>query len=321
MWSAEMESKRMRYRTKMREMVEHRGILGDEPRLRQEDLDDLRDEPELVEEKVPVTNVKATPRRPGRKEVDEHQITHVPFRAWCDTCVSGRGLVAPHKRRNPLDDAEREQCAKVSFDWTFLRDQEGAELVPILVGVDHGSGHYMVIRAENRVSDNVKTISQIIWNLRRLGHHGSLEVQTDGEPALIELIENVAAQRDTPTVLRRSPVGDSQSNGRVERAVRSVEELTRVLKIDVEKRAGGRLSVQDGCFKWLLRHVAMILNWRQMGFDARTPHERRFGRPYAGELMAFGQPVLYRINNKVQGGLMTERWSMGTWIGKAWGNR
>ena len=180
-----------------------------------------------------------------------------------------------------------------------MRDREGEQLAPVLVGVDHQSGHYIVVPTENRLSNNPSTISQVLWSLRRLGHYGGLELQTDGEPALVELMENVAAQRDTPTVMRRSPVGDSQSNGRVERAVRSVEELARVLKLDLEQRMNSSMSVHDVSFRWLMRHVAMVLNWRQMGYDARTPHERRFGRPYCGELFSFCQPVLFRIENKV----------------------
>ena len=47
---------------------------------------------------------------------------------------------------------------------------------------------------------------------------------------------------DLLTVLETSPVGDSQSNGFVERAVRSIEEMVRTHKIALEakdRRGGG----------------------------------------------------------------------------------
>ena len=90
--------KRVRYRGKQREMVNHSDILGDEPRLRDEDLEDLVDQPDVVEDRVPKTTTRISPKRPGRAEVDEHKVTHIPFRTWCDTCVASRGLVTPHKK-------------------------------------------------------------------------------------------------------------------------------------------------------------------------------------------------------------------------------
>ena len=110
----------------------------------------------------------------------------------------------------------------------------------------------------------------------------------------MELLHNVAAQRDSPTMIRRSPPYDSRSNGRVERSVRSVEEISRVLKLDLESRAKGKLSVHTPLFSWLLRHGTMLLNMRKVGFDGRTPYERAHHRPYRGELFRFYSTVLFR---------------------------
>ena len=44
------------------------------------------------------------PAEPTRKEWEEHQLTHVPFRSWCPFCVKGRG--APNM---PLDEAKKEE--------------------------------------------------------------------------------------------------------------------------------------------------------------------------------------------------------------------
>ena len=45
--------------------------------------------------------------------------------------------------------------------------------------------------------------------------------------------------------------------------------------------------------------------------------ERRLKkRPHRGELLPFGAAVLFRVAEKVPGGVMTERWHLGTWLGK-----
>ena len=148
--------------------------------------------------------------------------------------------------------------------------REAAPLVNVLVGIDNKISRKFAIVAANRLSDNRETVEQILTALRRMGHFGDLELHTDGEPSLIQLMQTVAARRSAQTFVRRSPPYDSQANGRVERCVRSIEESARALKLDLEGRIGMRISVHDNVFPWLLRHSTMILNWRQPGFGANV---------------------------------------------------
>jgi len=39
------------------------------------------------------------PKKPGEEEVRRHNLTHVPYAAWCESCVRGRGREAPSRRR------------------------------------------------------------------------------------------------------------------------------------------------------------------------------------------------------------------------------
>ena len=36
------------------------------------------------------------PVRPSKDEVDEHMLTHLPFRSWCPHCVKGKAKGNPH---------------------------------------------------------------------------------------------------------------------------------------------------------------------------------------------------------------------------------
>ena len=38
------------------------------------------------------------PKMPSRDEVQQHELTHLPFRNWCRHCVKGRGIEAGHFR-------------------------------------------------------------------------------------------------------------------------------------------------------------------------------------------------------------------------------
>ena len=156
------------------------------------------------------------------------------------------------------------------------------------------SGLKSAIIAKDKTSTNPHTIQEVLRCLKQMGHHGSVTIQTDSEGSLLELMRQVACQRDSPTFLRRTPKEDSQANGRVERAIRSMEESSRTQKLDLQSRIGCTFSVHHPVFHWLLRHAVCLLNWRQPSHDGRTAHERAHGRPFCSELFPFCVPVLYR---------------------------
>ena len=55
------------------------------------------------------------PRLPNQKDVDEHNLTHVPYRNWCPHSVRGRGKDLDHRRS--LDEDRR--VRECSFDYCF----------------------------------------------------------------------------------------------------------------------------------------------------------------------------------------------------------
>jgi len=42
--------------------------------------------------------VMRDPGAPTQAEVDKHNITHLPFRAWCPACVTGQAKDRAHKK-------------------------------------------------------------------------------------------------------------------------------------------------------------------------------------------------------------------------------
>ena len=60
------------------------------------------------------------PVKPSQKEMDEHEVTHLPFRNWCRDCVHGRGEKMHHrvKARDEVD------CLmKLNIDIMFLQER------------------------------------------------------------------------------------------------------------------------------------------------------------------------------------------------------
>ena len=61
-----------------------------------------------------------------------------------------------------------------------------------------------------------------------------ITLKSDQEPAIKSVINNVINSRNKHTKLEHSPVGDSQSNGSIENAIRKVEGQIRLLKLQLE---------------------------------------------------------------------------------------
>ena len=40
----------------------------------------------------------ADPTKPTKKEIEEREITNLPYRSWCWACMHGRGKEATHRR-------------------------------------------------------------------------------------------------------------------------------------------------------------------------------------------------------------------------------
>ena len=51
------------------------------------------------EEEARIPRIPGRPISPTKAEVEEHEITHFPPRAWCQHCVAGHGISNQHRRQ------------------------------------------------------------------------------------------------------------------------------------------------------------------------------------------------------------------------------
>ena len=252
--------------------------------------------------------------KPTAEEVRKHWVTHLPFRDWCWVCVAGRAKDDPHRAR---DTVENTTVPEVHFDYCFMRDEGKDNYTPVLVGKDRGSKSFMAHVVPYKGGDVQWVTEQVVKDLEKIGLRDHLVLRSDQEPALKAAMSEIAAlRRGVRTILESSPVGDSKGNGLAERAVQSMEEMVRVLKLSLEARVRGHVSVTHKIFAWLVEHAADILNKYVVGTDGRTAYHRVRGRPFRGEMYEFGCGVWFRPVGKLQGGSLRPRWYNGIWIGK-----
>ena len=278
------------------------------------EIHDLDDE-ELVEEDsgARVWQRKSNPN-PSAREIREHSVTHIPYRSWCNVCVAARGVATGHRQKR---DGDEQRGPSVSFDYCFLRNRPSDPSICVLVGRDRESKTLIAHTVPAKGAEVEWAAAQVVKDLRKLGHHSNLILKSDQEPAIVSFLQDVANRRtNCVTLLEHSPVGDSQANGLAERAVRALEEMVRVVKLDLEKRIGSELNVDESVIDWVVEHAADIVTKCQKGSDGRTAYQRLKGKVYKGELYPIATPVMFRVSGKVQGGVLRERWVEGLWLGK-----
>ena len=85
-----------------------------------------------------------TPRRlpapvyVSKVERDEHELTHTPYRSWCDHCVRCRGRNTQHREKE--EDDKKGQVPRISFDYFFMSHQdEMANENPMIVMIEEST--------------------------------------------------------------------------------------------------------------------------------------------------------------------------------------
>ena len=73
---------------------------------------------DVSEETLKQPVAMSVPERPGPEEIREHEVTHIPFRSWCQACVRGRAKGQQHRRVKERV-KELETLPTISVDYGF----------------------------------------------------------------------------------------------------------------------------------------------------------------------------------------------------------
>ena len=149
------------------------------------------------------------------------------------------------------------------------------------------------------------TAEHVCRDLIRLGHYGGVTLRSDQEPALVCVLQDVAALR-----VQHSAVGGSQANGPAERAVRTCEELLRGHTLAFATSIGEHLSLQHAVFLWLIGFATTVINQHLAGKDGRTAFEHM-----KHKLHRWCAKSCCEISGMVAGGEVGERLFLGIRLG------
>ena len=240
-----------------------------------------------------------SPYTPSRQEIIEHNITHIPFRAWCPHCVRGKAKCLPHYFKSKKSEDEP-TVPVVCMDYAFMSgksmDSEDSQ-AKILVIKDTMSKYTFCVPVPKKGRDeNEWAVSRVIQALEFLGY-SKMILKCDQESSLKAVIEAVKSFRGssvesgtfernsdgpilegTQMMSENSPVKDSRSNGAIERCIQSCEGHIRTLVDALQERLKCKISPEDCVMPWLIMHAGETLSHFTVGADGKVPYQRLRGK-------------------------------------------
>ena len=268
--------------------------------------------------------MKKTPRQPSQREREEHERTHLPFRDWC---IKAKSRNDPHKRETDEMKSEEprdEAILIVSFDCSYFNDKLGKmtreEHSEVLSKGEKMNRPMIVVEDRETEAIFAHMCSQKGPGDKWIVRYGCTRIilKCDQENPIAAVQQEAIKNRlDVATVPRHSPVGESQSNGRVENAIKIVQEQVRAFYDQLKARTGLSLGTDHPIFEWMVEWAATTLTRFVIRGGGKTSYERIGGRTRDNLPMAiFGENVCYfplKTNRRDKSKL--ERMREGIWLG------
>ena len=214
-----------------------------------------------------------SPKRPSQAEVEEHELTHLPFRSWCVHCVRGRGECTPYRAAKRAEDAVPE----LHLDYCFLGKKEETSQ-PILVARCRDTRMTLSFLCKSKGAADEHVVTRILAFMKEIGHTSKVIMKCDQESSIKAVVDKVAERREGQTVMEHSPVRSSGSNGIIERGIKDVEYQIRCMKSALDDRICTDLSIDSNVLPWLIEFASVLVNRYLVGRDGATAFERLKGK-------------------------------------------
>ena len=256
------------------------------------------------------------PKMPTKAAIEEHALTHLPFRSWCRHCVRGRGKELPHQQTK-----DKPEMPELHVDLCFLGEEaDPGNTVTVLVARERVTRMTLATAVPSKSASSFIS-KRLVAFMREVGIlHGDLLVKSDQEPAVKAILDEAGRARSAEGggkyLMEQSPVGSSASNGVVERAILSVEQQVRVMKDAIENRWGVKIGTKHPVIPWIVEYAAVLLNRFEVGHDGKTAFERNKGKKAKTLGIEFGEAVLWK--RRPTGGALGKlscMWEDGVYLG------
>ena len=236
-------------------------------------------------------------------EIELHNLTHLPYQAWCPACVMAKGK--PEQHRSDPSKLVRREHPIISWDFCYTgkscegltEDAKQSKLTALVVHASHsGAVHCIPVQHKSQI----KYMSQEIMRFITFLAYSVVMLRCDQEPSTLQIQKMVqrARQRlNLRTVVEDAKVGDHGSNSAVEKAIDRIRNQASVFLHALTAKIGFQILPQHPLFAWAFTHAG----WTLTRFTVKTtPFELISGHTYNAKLCAYGCPVMVFVGDTTQ---------------------
>ena len=210
--------------------------------------------------------------------------------------------------KKSTDAAGDQQDVILTMDFLVVKDFKDGSVWAYAVDAKGACGDEWVIRQLLRDIDDCGV------NL------DGLVIKCDQENAIKDVQEEFIRRRkddmNLGSVREHSRVGDSNSNGRTERAVQEVCGMVRTLRIAIELETSRHIGVKHPIVPWMVRQAGQLVTQTTVRSNGRTAYENIKGYHSVTPVAEFGESVIFlHLKTKKSPGKFEDKWREGVWLG------
>ena len=104
-----------------------------------EEEEEAGEDPNQEGEEKRRSKARAAPEEPSEKDREEHEMTHLPYQAWCPHCVAGKAPNEAHRKQEAEEDKmiDEGKVLRIGIDFWFMTDEENEKgQMPFIIMVD-----------------------------------------------------------------------------------------------------------------------------------------------------------------------------------------
>ena len=261
------------------------------------------------------------PNLPTPEERARHLVDHMPYAAWCRSCVAGKGKADPHFLKTSDDlGVQGVACDYCFMGDTIESDKATDKCLPILVHKFYGD-RWVSARVVPHKGPETYAVKATVDDLMQAGF-AKFTYKSDGEPAIKSLKQEVVKKLrevagPVDVILEESGTAESQQNAVVERAIWEIQSTARTLVHACLEHHRVQVPLKHPLRIYAVEYAGQLLNRSQRAAkDNRTAYEIRKGKPYRRKLPPFGEAVMYMPVSTVRRRRKFEdRWETGIYLG------
>ena len=137
----------------------------------------------LAKELQRSVNQPGIPQQPTEQEVQEHNMTHIPFKPWCELCIARKGRQDKHH----LESHSSSTFSVVSFDFGYA-DRGTDDSLTVLFMHDRSTKMMHAVPTPAKGGRSLPYLTQELCRFITWLGHQEVCLRTDNEPSAVSLL-------------------------------------------------------------------------------------------------------------------------------------